>query len=177
MGAYYTLVTSLPLMPHFERAERIPLTRLRLEQRLHMLEPERAEQIAWAEPLFAWGLSQPMARTDREFAEQYRRVLALPLHPALHALLEFRADQLTLMAALRRRHSGLRPPGGTAWGAGRWVRWIESHWDDPDFRLATQYPWLPQARGLLAAQDAIGLERVVMDAAWQRATRIAGQDQ
>ena len=40
MGAYYTLVTSLPLMPHFERAERIPLTRLRLEQRLRMLEPE-----------------------------------------------------------------------------------------------------------------------------------------
>ena len=85
-------------------------------------------------------------------------------------------DQLTLMAALRRRRSGLRP-AGARWGAGRWVRWIEAHWDDPDFRLATQYPWLPQARGLLVAQDAIGLERVVMDAAWQRATRIAGQDQ
>jgi hypothetical protein len=177
MGAYYTLVTSLPLMPHFARAERTPITRLRLEQRLHMLEPEAAEQLARVEPLFAWGPPQLMARTDREVAEQYRATLALALRPALRALLEFRVDQLTLLAALRRRRSGLRPGGATAWGAGRWVRWIEAHWDDPDFRLAGQYPWLPEARGLLDAPDAVGLERVVMDAAWQRATRIAGQDQ
>jgi hypothetical protein len=175
MGAYYTLVTSLPLMPHFERAERIPITRLRLQQRLRMLEPEAEAQLARAEPLFAWGPPQSIARTDQDVAQQYRAALALPLHPALRALLEFRMDQLTLLAALRRRRSGLHPAG--AWGAGRWVRWIEAHWDDPDFRLATLYPWLPEARSLLQAPNAIGLERVVMDAAWQRATRIAGQDQ
>ncbi len=61
---YYDLVASLPHLPHFERAERLPITRLRLDQRLRLLKPAHADQLARAQvagPLAA----RSLAREDR----------------------------------------------------------------------------------------------------------------
>ena len=46
---YYMLVASLPYLEPFERMERLPLTRLRLEQRLSALRPDHAADYAAAE--------------------------------------------------------------------------------------------------------------------------------
>jgi hypothetical protein len=174
---YYTLVASLPPLPHFERAERLPITRHRLDQRLRMLDSEDAGQLARAEALIGWRPERPFVKGDEEMAHQYRAIMENPLHPALAEYVNFRIDQQTLMAALRRRRSKMGlPSGGQRWGAGRWVRWIEEHWDDPDFRFGSVVPWIQEARGFLESGEAVPLERLLMNVAWQRLNRIADRD-
>jgi hypothetical protein len=48
-----------------------------------------------------------------------------------------------------------------------------SNWDDPDFKLASAYPWIPKARSYLDANDACGLDSLLMGVIWERLTRIA----
>ena len=43
---YYTLIGSLPALPRrFEQAERVPISRLKLDERLKMLTPQDAEEV------------------------------------------------------------------------------------------------------------------------------------
>jgi hypothetical protein len=174
---YYTLVTSLPPLPHFERAERLPISQYRLEQRLRMLDAEDASQLGRAEVLIDWRPERPISKSDEEMAQQYRMMMEQPLHPALAEYVNFRIDQQTVMAALRRRRGKMALlSGGQKWGAGRWVRWIEEHWDDPDFRFGSVLPWIQEARGYLEAGEAVPLERLLMNVAWQLLNRIADRD-
>jgi len=171
---YYTLVASLPRLPHFERAERAPITRLRLEQRLRMLEWEDSKQLARAETLASWRMVSEKPRTDAEMAAQWHIALQEIENPALREFIEFRMDQQTILSGFRRRRAGLGAPAGDQiWGAGRWVRRIEQHWDDPDFRLASMYPWVPEARAFIEGNDAASLERLLMSIIWRRLGRIA----
>ena len=174
---YYTLVASLPPLPHFERAERPPISQRRLEERLRMLDAEDAGQLGRAEALIGWRPERPLSKSDEEMARQYRAIMEQPLHPALAEYVNFRMDQQTVMAALRRKRSGMAlPSGGQRWGAGRWVRWIEEHWDDPDFHFGSVVPWVQEVRGYLEAGEAVPLERLLMNVAWQRLNRIADRD-
>jgi hypothetical protein len=165
---YYDLVASLPHLPYFERAERSPITRLRLEQRLRRLEPDHAEQLNRARALISWRMDRSRWATDEAQVRAYAALLASHLHPALKEYVEFRLDQRTLVAALRWKRDGLASPRerGT-WGVGRWVRHVERHWGDPDFRLAHVYPWLVELRDLLARGDARGADRLSMAVAWR----------
>lgn len=174
---YYTLVTSLPPLPHFERAERLPISPYRLEQRLRMLDAEDAAQLTLSKELIDWRPARPFRTKDEDTARRYRKIREQPLHPALAEFVEFRMDQQAIMAALRRRRSRMGlPSSGRKWGAGRWVRWIENHWDDPDFRFGSVLPWVQEVRDYLEAEDAVALERSLMDAAWQRLNRIGDRN-
>jgi hypothetical protein len=53
------------------------------------------------------------------------------------------------------------------------VHFIRRHWDTPDFGLQPLYPWLPEARELMTAGDARGLERLLMGLAWRWLTQCA----
>jgi len=172
--SYTTLVASLPYLPPFEKAERSPITRLRLEQRLHILEPEDARQLALAEALVSWRLSLAKPKTDKEMVLRCRPALQEISQPALHEYVEFRIDQQTILAGLRQRNavfesSFLEQVNGVS----RWANTIASHWDHPDFKLATVYPWIPDARSFLEANDASGLDRLMMNIIWQRLSHIA----
>ena len=53
---YYTLIGSLPALPwHFEEAERVPISRLSLMERLKMLQPHDAHVIEEMTDFLAWG--------------------------------------------------------------------------------------------------------------------------
>jgi len=171
---YITLVASLPYLPPFEKAERSPITRLRLEQRLHSLEPEDARQLALAEALVSWRLSLAKPKTDKDMVLRCRAALQEITQPALRDFVEFRIDQQTILSALRQRNtvfesSFLEQVNGMS----RWAGTIASHWDHPDFKLATVYPWIPEARNYLEANDASGLDKLMMGIIWQRLSRIA----
>ncbi len=173
---YYDLVASLPHLPYFERAERLPITRLRLDQRLRLLKPEHADQLARAQSLVRWRPDRLLRKTDAAQAADYAALMASPLDRPLREYVEFRMDQQTLLAALRRKRDALGLREGSApWGVGPRVPHVQRYWDEPDFRLGLLYPWLPQARDLLAAGDARGLERLLMDGAWRRLDRHAEQ--
>lgn len=174
MAEYITLVSSLPYLPPFEKAERSPITRLRLEQRLHSLEADDAKQLAIAEALVSWRLSLAKPKTDKEMVLRCRVALQTITQPALREFIEFRMDQQTILAGIRQRQAGFATPElERASGASRWAGFIASHWDDPDFKLAAVYPWIPKARSYLEANDARSLDSLLMNIIWQRLSLIA----
>ena len=68
---YYTLIGSLPALPtHVEQAERVPISKLQLDERLKMLEPADAAVIDEMRDFLAWE-RQPVERTDEEVLEHY----------------------------------------------------------------------------------------------------------
>jgi hypothetical protein len=167
MTYYYTLTTSLPVLPHFDRAERLPITREKLDLRLRMLEPEDAQLLKSVESYLFWR-SQAKKENDADLAKQYRLLIELPMPEELKDFILFRISERTIMVALRRKFRGLPAPNaGETWGLGRWVGHIEKNWDDPDFRLAGVYPWVPKARELLHAGETLELERFILNYTWK----------
>jgi hypothetical protein len=132
---YYTLVSSLPLLPHFSEAQWLPLSRKRLDQRLSMLSEEHAKQLQLAEELIKWQ-RQPISRTTEQVAGQFRRALPLITHPALREFVEYRMAQRTALVALRRRRLGLpKPADDETWGVGPWLPLVKASWDRNDLGL------------------------------------------
>lgn len=172
--AYITLVSSLPYLPPFDKAERTPITRLRLEQRLSLLRPEHAEQLERAESLVAWRPSSVRCKSDADRVAQYRALLQLAKHPALHDFIQFRIDQQTILAAMRLRKAELAVEDFQQTAhISRWTQHIIKHWDDADFKLSFMFPWLVEAHTLLSSNDARGLDRLLMSVIWQRLSRIS----
>jgi hypothetical protein len=93
--------------------------------------------------------------------------------PVLDEMLDLRLDVRTVVVALRRRRKGLpAPKPGEKWAVGRWVRHIEQNWDDPNFKLASVYPWIPQAREYLDEGKAVDLERLQFNIIWSGLDRL-----
>lgn len=171
---YYDLIASLPHLPHFEQAEWLPITRLRLNQRLQLLKPAHADQLRRARSLVLWRPPQLLGKTDAAVVTEYAALMDSPLDASLREYVAFRMDQQTLLAALRRkREQQPLPDEPTPWGIGPRVHHIRKHWDEPDLRLAHVYPWIAPARELLTAGDARGLERLMMDVTWRWLGRCA----
>jgi hypothetical protein len=174
MKDYYTVVASFPHLPYFAEAERLPLSRLRLEQRLRMLDADETRQILQAEFLAGWRLPAGKLGSGGKITAQYKSMLQSISQPVLREFVEYRLDIQTLLAALRIRQAGRDPkqyPG--TWGIGRLVKHIEAHWDAADFRLGTVYPWVQEADSYLAASDAMALDRLLMDTVWRKLSRLA----
>jgi hypothetical protein len=172
MGREYpTLVTSLPHLPYFERAERVPLTELALKQRLSMLEEDDAAQIRGAVNLLAWRRHSIAALTEH-IQQQFRKIIETTQNPALLEYIDWRIGGRTAMAALRLKGMGQVTPPAKPWGVGRFVRLIEVNWDKSDVGLAPVFPWLPEARQLLASGETLALERLQMAVAWRKLTRM-----
>lgn len=172
MKDYYTVVASLPHVPYFAAAQRLPLSRLRLEQRLRMLEADETRQIFQAEFLVGWRL--PAGKPGGgNIAAHYKNVLQSITEPMLREFVDYRLDIQTVVAALRLRQAGRDPqPYSGSWGFGRWVKHIETHWEAADFRLGINYPWILEAGNYLAANDAMALDRLLMDTVWRKLSRL-----
>ena len=174
---YFHLIASLPRLPYFARAEFLPITRLRLQQRLRLLEPADEQQFQRVLELVRWRPRQVVGGDDASLLTRYRGLADVPLHPELRRYLDFRMQQRTLLAAVRRKNAGLEEPGEREiWGAEPLAASIRRRWDEPAFGLAGRFRWLPEAQALLAAGDARGLEKLLVDGAWRELTRIGERD-
>jgi hypothetical protein len=170
---YYTLLTALPPLPRFDRAERLPINRERLWERLKMLEPEDAEIVNRAVAFLSYRY-HPAARTDQEMVAAYHQLMEVVKQPGIRAMFEFTINLRTIMAALRLRHQGLPlPAAGGSWGVSPYVRHLERNWEAPDFKLAAVFPWIPQARAHLAAGEALPLRRLLFGLIWDYCDRAA----
>jgi len=139
-----------------------------------MLEPDDARQLVIAEALVSWRMSLSKPKSDQEMLLRCRAAWQDISHPALREFVEFRLDQQTILAALRlRQHVFESSFLEQVNGASRWTRIIASNWDSPDFKLAAVYPWIPQARTYIEANDAGALDRLMMGIIWQQLSRIA----
>jgi hypothetical protein len=168
---YYTLLASLPPLPRFDQADRLPITRERLRQRSSMLAPDDAELLERAAAFLAWQ-QQTATRTDQEMIVSFKKMEEHIAQPIFQSIFDFPIDQRTIMAALRRRFRGLpAPASGESWGVGRYVNHIERNWDDPHFKLSAVYPWIPQARIHLEAGETLALERLLKNTLWDHVDR------
>lgn len=172
MSRHYTLVASLPHLVHFERAERLPINRNRLDSRLTMLDAVQAGDLSRAQALVVW---QRLARSSSsgQVATQYRDAMTAMANESLREFVAYRMDQRTVLAALRLRHRGAEaPPRAQAIGVGVNRNLILAHWADGDFGIGGVHPWIPAARSCIEQTRAVELERLLMDVVWQRLTRI-----
>ncbi len=171
-NAYYTLLASLPPLPRFDRAERLPITRERLQQRLKMLGEQDSLTLERAAAFLTW---QKDARhlTDQAMADRFEEMKKAVTDSALWGLFAFALDQRTIMVALRRKHQGRPTPSGKEpWGVGPYVGHMERNWDRPHFALSDVYPWIVQAETYLENEDVLNLDRLLKNVLWDHLDRV-----
>ena len=172
---YVQLMASLPALGPILAAKTAPINRVRLRARLRgMLRPEHLAEVDAAASILAWP-RQALLTTDADFVRHARKVIPTLKSEALRRLVHDQVEQRTVLAALRRRHAGRdAPAAGEIWGYGRYVDRIRANWREPDFGLGQSLKWLLPAKEKLDKEDAAGLERIVLEAAWRRADRLVG---
>ncbi len=167
------LITSLPFHGPLFGAHHTPLSRLRLEQRLRVLEPEDAVTLRRLTEILDF-IHHSMDLTDAALVRRTRALEADLPNDFLRELLRFRMEMRTLLAAQRRRRRGeTAPPPERDWGHGRWVARIERNWHEPGFGLERVFPWVGDAERLLRADDSLGLERLKLAVTWAHLDRMS----
>ena len=170
---YIMLMTSLPHHGSILRCRQTPLSRIRLDQRLRVLDDRDAEQLRLVAGTVHWLWIQSLD-SDASVVRLAHRNLEQIQHPLLRRLVTERLELRTVVAALRRRHRGDEAPRpGETWGFGRWLPHITTYWAEPAFRLERAFPWLPQARQLLEAGAALELEKLLLTTLWDHLGRAA----
>ncbi len=169
---YYQLVASLPALPaHFTAARERPISRLQLERRLALLDPEDAQQLAAVEDLLQWD-RLTLEHSDADVLARARATMPALRVPGLRRIVRDRLELRTAMAALRRRLAGDEAPGRhEPWGFGRWVDHMRRHWHEPNLGMDHVMPWVPDAHALMADGDYAGLERLLLDEVWRQLER------
>jgi hypothetical protein len=170
---YAMLISSLPYHGVLFGARQTPLSRIRLQQRLSLLEPADAACLQAIAGLLDW--SHPVReRRDEEIIARALTVLPTLVNAFVRDLVVWRLELRTVVAALRRRQRGeTAPPAHERWGYGRWLTQLRRHRNEPHFRLEQAFPWLPEARTLLESGDALGLERLLIGIVWEHLERLA----
>lgn len=169
---YFTLWASLPALPDFTLADRLPINRQRLDARMNMLDDDDHRQLFTAGPLLAWD-REAVARVDQQLAREYAAARPRLRNEVLRHFVDGQLENRTILAALRRRRLGQQSPlDRSAWGVGPRVRWLAEHWDEPNFSLEAPLPWIRQARDCLESGDAVELQRTMLDLAWRELGRI-----
>jgi hypothetical protein len=170
---YVMLITSLPYHGPLFGAHQTPLSRLRLNYRLKILDEADAQALRDLSSVLEW-IHQSMSVTNAEMIARAKHVEETWGDGFLCDIMRFRMELRTLYTALRRRRRGeTKPPTGQPWGYGRWVRHIENYWNEPGFRLQQVYPWINEAERLIEARDSLGLERLLLGIVWGYLTRIS----
>ncbi len=166
MAKYISLMSSLPPLGKLFEASKQPISRLKLENRLRLLDDRDMENLTRMSRLIAWS-EQPLDRTDQDFILEAERFVQQERNPTLKRLVSERIDLRTIITALRRRHRGeTEPPAGKPWGFGQWVGLIERHWKEPAFHLDAIHPWVVEANRLLEANDLVAFERHQFSVVW-----------
>ena len=172
MPKYITLMSSLPSLGKLFEATQTPISYLKLESRLKLLETKDRETLRQIANLVAWS-EQPLTRTDSQFVKEANHFLEKVDNSTVREIVAHRLNLRTIVTALRRRYRGENePPIGQIWGVGDWVGFIERHWNEPEFHLAAIFPWVVEANRLLNANDLVGLERLQFAINWQMLDRI-----
>lgn len=170
---YAMLVTSLPHHGALFGARQTSLSRIRLRQRQRLLDEKDRASLRAVANLLEWS-RQRMEHSDAEIIAQARAELPKLDNVFARELVVWQLELRTVVAALRRRQRGQAAPAyRDSWGFGRWMGYIRRHWNEPQFRLERVYPWLAEARTMLETGDALGLERLLLNAVWEHLDRVA----
>lgn len=165
---YYSLVASLPHMPRSFDVERVPISRIRLEQRLKMLGDEDKSVVEQVQGFLLWDRQRP-DRTDDDVASEFKRLMSSITNQLARDIVNHRMDVRTITCALRRRRLRLEPPSAV----GQYVNPIRNNWQHSDFRLAREQPWIPRVAERLESNQPLEVERELLSATWNRWVTLA----
>ena len=173
---YVTLIASLP--PHIPKlfiTRQTPISRLKLDERLQMLQPGHAKDLALIENLVHWD-RMSIETSDEEMIRRGEQARDQIENEFIKEIVMWRLEMRTVVKALRRRNLGLTAPlAGSKWGFGRWLRYIETHWNEPAFCLDRNFPWISEADELLKEKNHLALERLLLGQLWDYYGRVAGE--
>ena len=166
---YYTLIGSLPTLPRsFDAADRMPISRLKLNERLKMLAPRDAKVTDEMADFLVWE-RHPLERTDEEIVRHYEKFMSEVDNRLARELIRYFMSIRTVMAGLRCRRLQLEPPTGIPPLAGQ----IAKNWSHPDFRLGSEFPWIAEVDRLLRSESPFDLERMRVEVTWKYLNRLA----
>lgn len=173
---YYMLVSSLPHLPHFLRADRLPINPQRLLWRRACLTERDAADLKLALDLLHWPRHKA-AELDAQVDAQYRHAMSHIHDVALRGFVDDTMGQRSVLAALRRKARQMPAPSAEErCGVGRWELILRDRWEREDFGLSSLFPWLSRAKAFLAEGQALELEKLQMEVTWAGASRIADAD-
>lgn len=167
---YYSLVASLPHMPRSFEIERVPISRIQLQQRLKLLGDRDKSTVEQVQGFLLWDRQRP-ERTDDEVQMEYDRLMKSISNSLVRDIINHRMDVRTITCALRRRRLGLE----SAAAVGQHTDHIRKNWQHPDFRLVREHPWIPHVRESLDAGEPLEVERQLLGATWNRWVQLADQ--
>lgn len=173
---YITLISSLPPhLPTLFAARQTPISRLKLNERLQMLQPHHARDLALIENLVHWD-RMSIETTAEEMILRGEKAREQIKNEFIKEIVRWRLEVRTAVKALRRRHLGMPPPApGSKWGFGRWLRYIEKHWNEPGFGLERHFTWITEAEKLLNEKNHLALERLLLKQLWDLYGRVSGE--
>ena len=132
-----------------------------------MLQPEDAEVIQHANAFMSYHQLH-FVPTGKEIINHYETLKEKHRKSSFWEIIEFPVNMKTILIGLRRRHLGRAPPErGESWGIGPLVGHIQRNWNDPDFRLAPLYKWIPKAREYIETDEALSLKKLTFDLKWE----------
>jgi len=170
--SYYMLIASLPHLPHFLRAERLPINPQQLRWRRSALEARDWQDLERSLEFIRVSRS-PLTVTDEALYLHLKKVFATIQNEALRDYLDYWIGFRSALAGLRRKKQGLPPPAPEeVCGLGRWNRHLHRHWEKEDFGLSGLYPDIWELRDLVREEDAVEVQRCVYQTYWFRLSRI-----
>jgi len=164
---YAMLMCSLPVHPSkLFSNQQTAISGIQLDKRLALLDAQDAKDLLCIEELLFW--SQISDATDEFIIKKSLEIIDSIHDGFLRNVLTWRLELRTLLCALRLRCAGLgQPPKNSFVGIGRWLSYIESNWDKPDFGLGFRAPWLNTANQLLIENRSFELEKLLMEITWK----------
>jgi hypothetical protein len=170
-NTYYTLIGSLPTLPRrFDQADRVPISRLKLRERLKMLDPQDATVVSELSEFLVWE-RQSLERTDEEFHHQYAHFEKTLQNSIALAMIRQIVSVGSIIAGLRRRRLQRDAPAGQTPIHKQMAR----HWEHPDFRLGVQFPWISEMDEILNSEQPFDVEHKKFDINWGYAKRLSDQ--
>ncbi len=172
---YVSLIASLPPhLPSLFATRQPPISRIKLDERLNVLESADRSDLAVIENLVHWD-RMAIDTTDDEMLEREKLAEAQLKNTFIKEIVRWRLEMRTFVSALRHRQLGITLSYQKAkWGYGRWVQFIENHWNEAAFGLGRQFPWLPEAETFLMDENNLGLERLLLSQIWDYYGRAVG---
>ncbi|MGR9086134.1 MAG: DUF2764 family protein [Gammaproteobacteria bacterium] len=164
---YALLLASLPR--HSLRlfsAKQTPVSRIKLEQRLLLLEAVDATELKRVESVLSWASFR--GESDAAVVRKCQEVLDSIRDVFVRGLVLWHLELRTVLAALRIRNAGARGSGKQRLqGFGPWQDAIERNWSASDFGLGHRLPWLVEAQILLVSNQTHELEKFLLDLIWK----------
>ncbi len=171
MTMYYTLVASLPALPRSFDAGPSPITTSTLRERLSILTDADRRVVDQLSDFFRWD-RQPVERSDAEVIAIHRRLNREIGSPLVRRLIEHRFEMRTLVAAVRCRREQMPRPQLPDLPVSDWIR---RHWDQPDFRVNSRFPWLSHFCQALDHGQPQHAQRILFAELWSLWSRLDQQ--